>query len=317
MGTEMQNSVLRQYSDTANRAARIGRDYDLIVKDKSGEIRCETPVSPPGRWMKFKAAISHVPGLGSVGSLVRARKEVESYPVRVHDQVMSSKHLMQGLVKDMKEAYGSHITSMSIKAAGVLPSRIRGEAPVTSGQVNFMIATAENYASTNRAVTKFLEGGNAAAKPSLNRVLRDNNILAQNKEVASLSDAIGEPAARFVEHFVQRKCQEMTHGTKEATKQQIENSYKLAINLYSTIFNGIKTAHPKLFETQIREILSGVFKKAIEMKGASTVELAERSLSLAKDVRKQEIAADVARLRQLESESDMERLVALEAQLRG
>ncbi|MBS1196625.1 MAG: hypothetical protein H6R18_410 [Proteobacteria bacterium] len=233
------NMSINTYSNTAQQLMQANQAGSVLVQDQEGKMKAETPVNPPGNWTKFKAALSNLPLLGSLGSLRQARAEVESYPIRFAEQQASSRRLLNGFAQDLRAAFGSDIADLALRDIDRT-----GGTPLTARTVTAVLEQAarsqkNHQAMNNMAVTRFLESplqgpSKMPGDTDMNGIFLDRNM--QLNGTNGWQEALGKPAADFITKYVQKQCSEQpAHSQGHLSNAQIAEAATRAFDLYEEI----------------------------------------------------------------------------------
>ncbi len=117
---------------------RAGVEQKPLGLGGEGKLGVREPINAPTGWTKFKAALSHVPLLGKIGSLRQARAEVESYPVRLQQFQVESRQIMTGFVQSLRAEYGEGVATTAMQDVDQT-----GTTPLTGRSVRTILANAE------------------------------------------------------------------------------------------------------------------------------------------------------------------------------
>jgi len=202
------------YRQHLNEMQRTGVEQKPLGLGEEGKLGVREPIKAPTGWAKFKAALSHVPLLGKLGSLRQARAEVDSYPVRLQKFQVESRQIMAGFVQSLRAEYGDSVATTAMQDVDQ-----SGATPLTGRSVRTILANAEqakkSRQSTNQmSLTRFLESpiqggtGRAPGEKDMVAILFDRG-MKMPPDAVSWKDFLGEKAGNWAENYMRSRLQEM------------------------------------------------------------------------------------------------------------
>ncbi len=197
-----------------NRIARQATTPDMVVgRDANLQPALREPLNPPGRWARFKAALSSVPVLGQLGSLQQARVQVDTYPIRLGHYEASNRQILAGFTRDLQAEYGSHVASMALRGAD----------------------TGDGMPLSQRTVKTLLDGAQQAQKA----LQADNNarITARLHLGSALrpDEALGAQATLFITRLTAGHLP--VHSERPLTSADIDPALTQALDTYESLLN--------------------------------------------------------------------------------
>lgn len=262
--------AISQYAGTVSNLMRTNHGGDVLLQQSTGGVKADLPVNPPGKWTHFKAALSGLPLLGSLGSLQRARAEVADYPVRLAEQQASSRRFLNGFAQDLRAAFGSDIADMCLRDVDQT-----GGTPITARKVDEVLKQAERAqqvrrSHNNMAVMRFLESplqgaAHAPGETDMNGVFLDRDM--QLNGATSWQEAMGAPAAKFVTAYVQKQCEALPeHSQGRVSNEQMVQAARNAFDLYQELKSLPGMTEARLADTVGRASQKGT---AVEIRNAA------------------------------------------------
>ncbi|MCX5769443.1 MAG: hypothetical protein NTZ09_04105 [Candidatus Hydrogenedentes bacterium] len=200
------------YKSTLNQMQQAGVEQKPLGPDAQGKIGLREPLKAPTGWTKFKAALSHVPLLGKLGSLRQARAEVAGYPVRLQQYQVESRQIMAGFMQSLRAEFGEHVATMATHDLDQT-----GNMPLTGRSVRTILVGAEqakkNMQSANQmSLTRFLEspiqgGVRLPGEKDMVGLLFDRGF-HMPEGATSWKDFLGEKAGNWAQNYINKRLQE-------------------------------------------------------------------------------------------------------------
>lgn len=219
------------------------------------------PLNPPGAWTKFKAALSSLPVLGHMGSLQRARQEVDSYPVRLAQYEVSNRQILAGFVQDLRQNFGERVANMAMRNVEVTDG-----APLSQRMVKTAIDSAEQAQKQQRAmnnmqITRFLEnplqgGARLPGEVDMNALYLERNMPLNGQP--SWQQALSTHGAKFVGQLSEGLCRSLPDHSRQAlTNEQIATAANQALDTYQSLL-----ATPDMTPARLEGILMQANEKS-------------------------------------------------------
>ena len=219
------------------------------------------PLHPPSAWTGFKAALSHVPVLGQIGSLRQARQEVDSYPVKLGEYQASNRQILAGFVQDLRASYGDHVANMAMKKV-----QVSDGAPLSQRMVKTALDSADQTqkqmrAMNNMQITRFLEnptqgGYRAPGEKDMADLCFERNLPIGGQP--SWQHALGADAAKFVTTMIEGLCRSLPgHAQGMLANAQIASAASQALDLYQSL-----ASTPDMTPARLEGILMRANQKA-------------------------------------------------------
>ncbi len=171
----------------------------LVTQDKSGAIRQEKPVNPPGVFAKLVASISNLGKLESWDPVRKARENVASYQT----QQESSRRYLSGLVKSLRASYDG-IGSVDAH----LPDR-EGKRLTARTVIDDFNKFEPQLSKRHNNQTRIEEYLNAkGGKSRLTDVFREKGVTINGpEETANWRSGLSETEKKYFTRFFEHYCQ--------------------------------------------------------------------------------------------------------------
>jgi hypothetical protein len=234
-----------------------------MVVGQRGEqnVTLREPLNPPSGWTKFKAALSSVPLLGQMGSLQRARQEVDSYPVKLGEYEVSNRQILSGFVKDLRENYGEHVAGMALRGMDVADGAPLSQRMVKTAMDNVEQAQKQQRAMNNMQITRFLEsplqgGARLRGEVDMTDICLERNMPLNGQP--SWQQALGTEGAKFVSKLTEGLCRKLPDHSRQAlTNEQIAAAAHQALDTYQSLL-----ATPGMTPAKLENLLMRANEKA-------------------------------------------------------
>ena len=245
-----------------SKIARQTTTPDMVVGQRGEQnVTLREPLNPPSGWTKFKAALSSVPLLGQMGSLQRARQEVDSYPVKLGEYEVSNRQILSGFVKDLRENYGEHVAGMALRGMDVADGAPLSQRMVKTAMDNVEQAQKQQRAMNNMQITRFLEsplqgGARLRGEVDMTDICLERNMPLNGQP--SWQQALGTEGAKFVSKLTEGLCRKLPEHSRQAlTNEQIATAAHQALDTYQSLL-----ATPGMTPAKLENLLMRANEKA-------------------------------------------------------
>ena len=278
-------------------------DNHYLIEENS-TIVIKPPVNPPARWVKVKAWLANVPGVGRQQDLQKAQEKVGAYQDDKRALKERSIACFSRFMTDLKETYSEDQIGMHIKTVST---------PLTARVVDAVLTSAE-------AARQAQLGVNAEKIEAFMRERKDGKASEMDRVFAAFAkeqkEDCADPASKseekisqskkdFVIDYVTKRCRALSgNGRLSVTKDEIEASAIEALSLLA--IKGMKdmeeTTHDSMLELARLKTTIPEMRAVIRDQICTLSAMAEAAKAEAADTELQEQAAKAPAAKTAEAE---------------